>query len=353
MLGGKVESQVALPLEQENEILKTEIRRIKREIKVRVCNEIQQLQQTNIKTENEMQRLRVENSNLKCEILRVKQEINASANEIQKLQQQNSEMATEISIKDHQLQQKTNEIQRSQRERTEIQNEMQRLQQDNTYMRSQIQRSQNDMEQNLITDSGSVINLGIELGRGAYGAVFKGTFYGTEVAVKEYHEVILSSYNMRILRREINIASQCRHPNLLQFICATKNDKNCLLIVTELMDSTLRTLLGQRANEMSGLKPQEIKSISLDVARGLNYLHSQKPNPIIHRDISSANVLLWLENNSVKKAKISDYGAANFMGMCNTNNPGAIPYAAPEATGPKYGPKVCIKGLYIALSRQQ
>ena len=222
-----------------------------------------------------------------------------------------------------------------------MQNEMQRVQQNNSEMRSQIQRLQNDLEQKLITDSGSELILGEELGRGAYGTVSKGEFYGTEVAVKEYHEVILSPYYTRILNREINIASQCRHPNLLQFVCATKNINNRLLIVTELMDTTLRTLLEQRASERSVLEPQKIKSISLDVARGLSYLHSQKPNLIIHRDISSANVLLWFENNSVKRAKISDYGAAKFMEMCNTNNPGAILYAAPEATGAKYGPKVC------------
>ena len=240
----------------------------------------------------------------------------------------------------HAMQQ--SEIERLQQERTEMQNAMQRVQQNNTDMKSQIQRLQNDMEQKLITDSGLELILGEELGRGAYGTVSKGEFYGTEVAVKEYHEIILSPYYMKTLRREIKIASQCRHPNLLQFICATKNDKNRLLIVTELMDTTLRTLLQQRASERSVLEPPEIKSISLDVARGLNYLHSQKPNPIIHRDISSVNVLLWLENNSVKRAKISDYGAANFMEMCNTTNPGAILYAAPEATGPKHGPKVCI-----------
>ena len=112
----------------------------------------------------------------------------------------------------------------------------------------------------MITDSGSVANLGIKLGRGSYGAVFKGEF--------------LFPYNMKNLRRKINIASQCRRPNLLKFICATKNEKkNCLLIVTELMDTTLQTLLGQRPSQMSELEPKEIKSISLDVARGLNYLH--------------------------------------------------------------------------------
>ena len=230
----------------------------------------------------------------------------------------------------------TNEMQGLRQENSSLNSEIQHLQREKTDMSDKITR----LEQKLITDSGSVVNLGIELGRGAYGAVFKGEFYGTEVAVKEYHEIILSPYYMNNLRREINIASQCRHPNLLQFICATKNNKNRLLIVTELMDTTLRTLLAQRASERSELEPQEIKSISLDVARGLNYLHSQKPNPIIHRDISSANVLLWLENNSVKRAKISDYGAANFMELCNTTNPGAILYAAPEATGAKHGPKV-------------
>ena len=357
----------------ENENLTREIERIKRENNDRVAkdihhlqqkiinmkrdidikaqqleeksNKIHKLQQQSINIQNEMQGLREENSNLNGELLRVKQEINDCAKEIQQLQQQYTNMESDMTIK-------SNEVYKLLEESTNMQKEMQGVRDENSNLKSeilQLQREKTDMsdkitrlEQKLITDSGSVVNLGIELGRGAYGAVFKGEFYGTEVAVKEYHEFILSPYNMKNLRREINIASHCRHPNLLQFICATKNDKNRLLIVTELMDTTLRTLLGQRANEMSKLEPQEIKSISLDVARGLNYLHSQKPDSIIHRDISSANVLLWLENNSVKRAKISDYGAANFMEMCNTSNPGGILYAAPEATGAKHGPKVCI-----------
>ena len=304
-------------------------------------NKIHKLQRQSITMQIEMQGLREENNNLEGENVRLKQQITDCGEVIQQLQQQNTNMESDINIKVSQLEEKSKEIQRLQQERTEMQNAMQRVQQNKTDMRNRIQRLQNEMEQKLITDSGLELILGEELGRGAYGTVSKGEFYGTQVAVKEYHEIILSPYYMKNLRREINIASQCRHPNLLQFICATKNDKNRLLIVTELMDTTLRTLLEQRASERSVLKPQEIKSISLDVARGLNYLHSQKPNPIIHRDISSANVLLWLESNSVKRAKISDYGAANFMELCNTSNPGAILYAAPEATGAKHGPKVC------------
>ena len=58
---------------------------------------------------------------------------------------------------------------------------------------------------------------------------------------------------------------QSRHPNLLQFICATENDKHNILIVTELMDASLRTSLEQRESERSPLEYHEIKLISLDV----------------------------------------------------------------------------------------
>jgi serine/threonine protein kinase len=178
------------------------------------------------------------------------------------------------------------------------------------------------------------------LGKGSWASVYKGDFFGTKVAVKQYHDIILSQHNQEILQREINIASQCRHPNLLQMICATRNERNCLLIVTELMDTSLRKLVEQRSKEKSQLEPSQIKSISLDVARGLNYLHSRKPSPIIHRDVSSANVLLWMENGSVRRAKLSDYGSANFMEACNTRFPGAAPYAAPEAKRRAHTPKV-------------
>ena len=184
-----------------------------------------------------------------------------------------------------------------------------------------------------------------ELGRGAYGVVYKGDFYGTEVAVKQFHEIILSPYNRRMLQREIKIASKCRHPNLLQFICATTNDRGQLLIVTELMDVSLRRLVEQYAiAKERGITQLDyhdtIKLISLDVARGLNYIHS-KHDPIIHRDISSANVLLSIdENGVVRKAKISDYGSANFIRACNTANPGAAAYAAPEAREAQQDPNV-------------
>ena len=162
------------------------------------------------------------------------------------------------------------------------------------------------------------------LGRGGWGSVVEGRYCGCAVAVKQIYEVILSPHNRRSFEREMNIASRCRHPCLLQFIGAT-NDEGSPLFVTELMESSLRVLLEQRS-----LSKTEVSVISLDVARALNYLHQKKPSPIIHRDISSANVLLWRQADQWR-GKVSDYGTANFMQQTMTVGPGAMIYSAPEA----------------------
>ena len=161
------------------------------------------------------------------------------------------------------------------------------------------------------------------LGVGGWGTVLMGKFRGCKVAVKQIHELILSPHNRRLFEREMNIASRCRHPCLLQFIGAT-NDEGTPLFVTELMESSLRTLLEQQL-----LPTSDICILSVDIAQALNYLHLSKP-PIIHRDISSANVLLWRQGEQWR-GKVSDYGTANFMQQVMTVAPGAMIYSAPEA----------------------
>ena len=162
------------------------------------------------------------------------------------------------------------------------------------------------------------------LGRGAWGEVVQGRFCGCVVAVKTIHDLILSPHNRRLFEREMDIASRCRHPCLLQFIGAT-NDDHTPLFLTEVMETSLRALLQERF-----LSQTEITVIALDVARGLNYLHQKHPIPILHRDISSANVLLWRQGTQWR-AKVSDYGTANFKKQTMTVAPGARIYSAPEA----------------------
>ena len=171
------------------------------------------------------------------------------------------------------------------------------------------------------------------LGEGGWGWVKEGKFRGTKVAVKQMHEIIISSYNTKLFQREMKMAASCRHPNLLQFLGAT-NDNGIALFVTELMDTNLRTELTQRS-----LMHKEVITLSLDVNLALNYLHLRDP-PIVHRDISSANVLLWKQGNEWR-AKLSDYGSVNLMQECKTACPGASIYAAPEArTSTQQSPKV-------------
>ena len=162
------------------------------------------------------------------------------------------------------------------------------------------------------------------LGKGGWGSVNEGTYCGCVVAIKQIHELILSPHNRRLFEREMNIASRCRHPCLLQFIGAT-NDEGSPLFVTELMETSLRALLEQRE-----LSEAEICVISLDVARALNYLHQRRPSPILHRDVSSANVLLWRQGDQWR-GKVSDYGTAKFVQQTMTVAPGALIYSSPEA----------------------
>ena len=165
-------------------------------------------------------------------------------------------------------------------------------------------------------------------GKGGY------KFRGLHVAAKCLYQVILSDYNLRQFTREMTIAAKLRHPNLLLFIGATREGEP--VILTELMPTSLRRELERR--EMPRV---QITSICHDLARALCYLHQWKPYPIIHRDISSGNVLLEPLPNGWR-AKVSDYGSANFMNLVSTTTgPGNPFYAAPEASSPhQHSPKM-------------
>ena len=168
---------------------------------------------------------------------------------------------------------------------------------------------------------------GEELGRGGWGEVKVGVFRGTRVAVKTLYEVIVNDYYLRLFSREMDVASRIRHPNLLQFIGATKVGQ--LMIITELMPTSLR-----RELEKHSLLRSQVISIATDVVSALNYLHSFRPRPILHRDVSSANVLLEPSAGNNWKGKLSDYGSVNLMDNINTSNPGSPVYSAPEASTP-------------------
>ena len=73
-------------------------------------------------------------------------------------------------------------------------------------------------------------------------------------------------------------------------------------------------------------------TIALNVAQGLEYLHTKKPYPIVHRDLSSRNILLGTISNRFV-AKIGDFGQCKEIKHENdwsSANPGTLQYLPPE-----------------------
>jgi len=77
------------------------------------------------------------------------------------------------------------------------------------------------------------------LGTGAWGYVVEGTFRGQPVAVKCLHELIRMPEYIEMIRKEIGIMAQIRHPNLVLLIATVIDAENDPLIVTELLDISL------------------------------------------------------------------------------------------------------------------
>ena len=166
-----------------------------------------------------------------------------------------------------------------------------------------------------------------QLGSGAYGTVHIGEYHGQKVAVKLMHQSIMSDHWKKMMEREIDVMSKIRHPNLVAFYAAVfDHPSGSPMIVIELMDMSLRHAYQNKLLTSVGEK----LVIMRDAAAGLNYLHCL-PDPIIHRDISSANVLLEEKGPGRWKTKISDFGSAKLAKKARTIAPGAVVYSAPEA----------------------
>ena len=237
----------------------------------------------------------------------------------QQLKQKEREEAKknqEIQRYRHLLQEKDRELQEKERELRQSQDAF------------RIYQQQVSTDDHWVINKDEVILTREELGRGSYANVQVGIFRGLRVAVKSLHTIIISDYTISLFSREMSIASRVRHPNLVQFIGATKVGNP--LILTELMTTSLHKEL-----QKNQLKKQQILSIAQDVALGLNYLHLFKPQPIIHRDVSSPNVLLKPSTGPAGyEAKVADYGTANLQEATGTVMPGNAAYAAPEAPIP-------------------
>ena len=165
---------------------------------------------------------------------------------------------------------------------------------------------------NLIIEG--IIPMDEELGRGAYGRVFKVEYDGVVCAAKEIHPILVEGVSPAEKKmitdnfiRECLLCSVIRHPNIVQFLGVYYSSKisDLPIMVMELMDVSLAFFVTINQSKI----PMQTKiSILFDVSLGLSYLHTQTP-ALIHTDLSPNNVLLT--NQLV--AKIGDLGMAKIV----------------------------------------
>ncbi|AEE76809.1 unnamed protein product [Arabidopsis thaliana] len=175
------------------------------------------------------------------------------------------------------------------------------------------------------------------LGRGGFGVVYAGELHdGTKTAVKRMECAAMGNKGMSEFQAEIAVLTKVRHRHLVALLgyCVNGNER---LLVYEYMP---QGNLGQHLFEWSelGYSPLTWKqrvSIALDVARGVEYLHSLAQQSFIHRDLKPSNILLGDD----MRAKVADFGlvknAPDGKYSVETRLAGTFGYLAPEyaATG--------------------
>ena len=123
--------------------------------------------------------------------------------------------------------------------------------------------------------------------------------------------------------------------------------KENLIIVMELCDTSLQSILNERKN---GFTPREIHDI-------LNQLNNtfkiMKDNNIVHRDIKLVNILIKYKDNEKKKfiVKLTDYGISRQLNNdhCSTEI-GTLNTMAPEVlNGEKYDDKCDLWSLGVII----
>ena len=169
------------------------------------------------------------------------------------------------------------------------------------------------------------------LGSGAYGQVYRATLDELPCAAKLLHAILLDPdrpRNRTLFERECRFLSEIRHPNIVQYLGVAQDEESGLpILLMELMDDSLTHFLEQ-SEEPLAYHVQV--NISHDIALAVAFLHL---NHIVHRDLSSSNVLLIGAGN---RAKVTDFGMSTLTELNPrmsglTKCPGNPAYMSPEA----------------------
>ena len=171
------------------------------------------------------------------------------------------------------------------------------------------------------------------LGHGSYGAVYKAKCDQLPCAAKVLHPTILDPRDPGVGKiterfdQECAFLSTIRHPHIVQYLGTTMDPESKLpVLLMELLDESLTKML---ENFKQPLAYHIQVDICHDISLAVAYLHS---NDIIHRDLSSNNVLIM----AGRRAKVTDFGMSKLVGTAPlmthlTMCPGTLAYMPPEA----------------------
>ncbi|XP_019197723.1 PREDICTED: G-type lectin S-receptor-like serine/threonine-protein kinase LECRK3 [Ipomoea nil] len=168
-----------------------------------------------------------------------------------------------------------------------------------------------------------------ELGRGAFGAVFKGVQAEGQklVAVKRLEKVLEDGETE--FQNEMKAIGKTHHRNLVKLLGYCIDGAKRLLVYEYMSNGSLADTLFTPQKQPCWEWEERI-GIARDIARGLLYLHEECETQIIHCDIKPQNILL--DDRCV--AKISDFGLAKHMKQDQTRTytgvRGTRGYVAPE-----------------------
>ncbi|KAF8163572.1 hypothetical protein B0H34DRAFT_328730 [Crassisporium funariophilum] len=174
-----------------------------------------------------------------------------------------------------------------------------------------------------------------KIGSGGFKDVFIGKFKGRRIAISEFRGQ-LSAMDIK----ELKLLGAFNHPNIVRFLGVSipENTKEVpVMIVSELCSNGD---LFDYIRNVHAPSMRKILQMMLDIANGLEYLHTRKPS-IIHRDCKSSNILITAKGT----AKIADFGLAKVKQSTRSmvkSLVGTVNWQAPElwTAHPKYNHKV-------------
>lgn len=188
-----------------------------------------------------------------------------------------------------------------------------------------------------------------KLGEGSWAEVFLAKWKETYVVAK----VMKQTNKSFLYLREFDNMTKMHHPNIVQLFGYVEDP---FIIVMEYFPN-------KDLSSNPNLTKKQKYSISTDILKGLNYMHTRKPDTLIHRDIKPSNIML---TNS-KTAKIVDFGLSKLsetnsftsshekdLNLLDNNSGhtsfvGSVRYMAPEVEQTHYTTKVDIYSTGILL----